>query len=224
MGPGFLQDARPRCGQLRTAGAPWRGGTSPASYIRDNPEAVTSGQISALPAEIANRSHRLRRTSPAPGILRHAGHLYLCRRWSRPLLAMSQTPRPYWSRPMRADVCSMFARMPRYAPAPSGIRSAARMRATGQNGSSRHVLALFDSSSKRINEQSSGLLIRGFGVQVPGGAPGLTWGFRLQVVLLSELVGPWWVQCGTSFGLCGPGRCLTPGFRFLGDRLRTRFR
>jgi hypothetical protein len=26
-------------------------------------------------------------------------------------------------------------------------------------------------------EQSSGLLIRGFGVQVPGGAPVLTWGF-----------------------------------------------
>jgi hypothetical protein len=33
-----------------------------------------------------------------------------------------------------ADVCSMFARMPRYAPAPSGIRSAARVRATGQDG------------------------------------------------------------------------------------------
>jgi hypothetical protein len=51
------------------------------------------------------------------------------------------------------------------------------MRATGQNGSSRHMLALFDSSSKRINEQSSGLLIRGFGVQVLGGAPVLTWSF-----------------------------------------------
>jgi hypothetical protein len=51
------------------------------------------------------------------------------------------------------------------------------MRATGQNDSSRHVLALFDSSSKRINEQSGGLLIRGFGVQVPGGAPVLAWGY-----------------------------------------------
>ena len=70
----------------------------------------------------------------------------------------------------------MFARMPRYGPAQPGIRSAARMRATGQNGSSRHVLTLHDSSSRRINEQSSGLLIRGFGVQVPGGAPVLTWG------------------------------------------------
>src|SRR5260370_20507685 len=28
-----------------------------------------------------------------------------------------------------------------------------------------------------MSEQSSGLLIRGFGVQVPGGAPVLTWGF-----------------------------------------------
>jgi hypothetical protein len=36
------------------------------------------------------------------------------------------------------------------------------------------VLAFHDSSSRRINEQSSGLLIRGFGVQVPGGAPVLT--------------------------------------------------
>ena len=115
-----------------------------------------------------------------------------------PVPTASSTSSTQWSRPIRTDVCSMFARMPRYAPASSGIRSAARMRATGQNGSSRHVLALFDSSSRRINEQSSGLLIRGFGVQVPGGAPGLTWGFRLQVVLLSGLVGPWWVQCGTS--------------------------
>jgi hypothetical protein len=37
--------------------------------------------------------------------------------------------------------------------------------------------SIFDSSSSRINEQNSGLLIRGFGVQVPGGAPDLTWGF-----------------------------------------------
>jgi hypothetical protein len=65
-------------------------------------------------------------------------------------------PRPQWSRPLHVDVCSMFARMPRYAPAPPGIHSAARVRATGQNGSSRHVLTLHDSSSRRINEQSSG--------------------------------------------------------------------
>jgi hypothetical protein len=86
-------------------------------------------------------------------------------------------PRLWWSRPMPADVCSMFARTPGYAPAPSGIRSESRIPETGQNGSSRHVLSLPGSISKRINEQRSGLLIRGFGVQVPGGAPGLTWGF-----------------------------------------------
>jgi len=89
----------------------------------------------------------------------------------------TSTSSTQWSRPIRIDVCSMFARMPRYGPAQPGTRSATRMRATGQNGSSRHVLALFNSSSRRINEQSSGLLIRGFGVQVPGGAPVLTWGF-----------------------------------------------
>jgi hypothetical protein len=86
-------------------------------------------------------------------------------------------PHAQWSRPMPARGCSVVARMPRYAPAPSGIHSESRIPATGQNGSSRHVLALFDSSSRRINEHSSGLLIRGFGVQVPGGAPVLTWDF-----------------------------------------------
>ncbi len=78
---------------------------------------------------------------------------------------------------MPAAGCSMVARMPRYALTAAGIRSRARVCTAAQNGSSRHVLALFDNSSKRINKQRSGLLIRGFGVQVPGGAPGLTWGF-----------------------------------------------
>jgi hypothetical protein len=95
----------------------------------------------------------------------------------RPVPTASATSSTQWSRPIRIDVCSMFARMPRYGPAPPGIRSEARMQATGQNDSPRHVLTSFDSSSRGINEQISGLLIRGFGVQVPGGAPGLAWGF-----------------------------------------------
>ena len=95
----------------------------------------------------------------------------------RPVPTASATSSTQWSRPIRIDVCSMFARMPRCGPAPPGIRSEARMRATGQNDSPRHVLTSFDSRSKRINEQSSGLLIRGFGVQVPGGALVLTWCF-----------------------------------------------
>ena len=68
---------------------------------------------------------------------------------------------------------------PRYDPVSAERRG---HRATGQNGSSRHVIALFGSSSRRINEQSSGLLIRGFGVQIPGGAPGLTWSYNLSVI------------------------------------------
>jgi hypothetical protein len=108
-------------------------------------------------------------------------------------------PRLWWSRPMHPNVCSMFARMPRYGPAPSGIRSGARMRATGQNDSSRHVLASFDSSSRRINEQSSGLLIRGFGVQVPGGAPVLSRHYMCLLLLFSGVVGPGWVLCGTGY-------------------------
>ena len=39
---------------------------------------------------------------------------------------MTQTPWPWWSRPVRIDVCSMVARMPRYAPAAAGICSAPR--------------------------------------------------------------------------------------------------
>jgi hypothetical protein len=85
----------------------------------------------------------------------------------------------------------MFARMPRYAPAASGIRSATRMRATGQNGSSRHMLVLYNSSSRRISEQVSELLIRGFGVQVPGGAPSLTWGFIVPGHFYMSVLSPW---------------------------------
>jgi hypothetical protein len=108
-------------------------------------------------------------------------------------------PPSYWSRPMHIDVCSMFARMPRYAPAVSGIRGESRISATGQNGSSRHGLALLDSSSRRINERRSGLLIRGFGVQVPGGAPVLTWGFiapgRFFCVRFVSMAAPWLLAC-----------------------------
>jgi hypothetical protein len=113
----------------------------------------------------------------------------------RPVPTVSATSSTQWSRPIRIHVCSMFARMPRYGPAPPGIRSEARMRATGQSGSSRHVLALFGSSSRRINEQSSGLLIRGFGVQVPGGASVLAWGFtapgRFFRVRFVHIFAPW---------------------------------
>jgi hypothetical protein len=131
----------------------------------------------ALPAGITNRVGRSRRLRLhpafcfAPGICTFADDGYTL---SRPA---PDACGPWWSRPFVTDVCSMFARMPRYTLAPLGIRSRARMRATGQNGSSRHVLALFDSSSRRISEQRSGLLIRGFGVRVPGGAPVLTWGY-----------------------------------------------
>ena len=130
-----------------------------------------------LPAEVTKRDDTCH---PDP----HSGQHVASRRelYLSPMMCLaSRRHAPhamaYWYRPVRTDVCSMSARMPRYPPTTSGTRSAAPMRATGQNGSSRHVLALFDSSSRRINEQSSGLLIRGFGVQVPGGAPGLTWGF-----------------------------------------------
>src|SRR6476646_9448264 len=45
----------------------------------------------------------------APKVLRRARRLYLY-----------PDARPWWSRPLHADVCSMFARMPRYGPAGPG--------------------------------------------------------------------------------------------------------
>ena len=71
----------------------------------------------------------------------------------------------------------MFARTSRYAPAAPGIRSPPRIRATAQNGRPRHESSSHDTRSERRIELSSGLLICGFGVQVPGGAPILTWGY-----------------------------------------------
>src|SRR5580700_5523467 len=43
-------------------------------------------------------------------------------------------------------------------------------------------------------EQSSGLLIRGFGVQVPGGAPVLTWGLSLHVLFYVPVLSPCWLR------------------------------
>ena len=114
---------------------------------------------------------------------------------AEPLVGRSpRRPRPWWSRPMPADGCSMVARMPRYAPAASGIRSAPRIPATGQNGSSRHVSHRPTPGQHGILEQSSGLLIRGFGVQVPGGAPVLTWGFIAQVVFFVSVLFTWLIR------------------------------
>jgi hypothetical protein len=68
---------------------------------------------------------------------------------------------------MHTDVCSMFARTPWYTPARPGIHSTARMQATRQNDSSRHILVLLDSISRRRIEYRSGLLISGLGFKFP---------------------------------------------------------
>jgi hypothetical protein len=101
--------------------------------------------ISRRPAmPLPSRNNRPCRPLPpdSGGTWHHAPH-----RAPIPFPAHPRDTRPQWSRPICPRVCSMFARMPRHGPAPPGIRSAARVRATGQNGSSRHVLAFNDSSS-----------------------------------------------------------------------------
>jgi hypothetical protein len=67
----------------------------------------------------------------------------------------------------------MFARTPRYGPAGRGTHVTSARGVAVQLRMSQHSR---DSSfQKSASEQR--ILIRGFGVQVPGGAPGLTWGF-----------------------------------------------
>ena len=68
--------------------------------------------------------------------------------------------------PCLLHVCSDVA-----VPSDSARYQAAAKRAESRTKRHRQVL------SGSIWTLSSGLLIRGFGVQVPGGAPGLTWGF-----------------------------------------------
>ena len=61
-------------------------------HLSRQSDGVLPGQTRALPAGITNRVGRSRRTSMTPNILRHAGHLYLWRRWLRPLRVEPQTP------------------------------------------------------------------------------------------------------------------------------------
>jgi hypothetical protein len=49
-------------------------------------------------------------------------------------------------------------------------------------------------------------------------------GSELALGPLSDLREPIGESLDAGQSVCDPGRCLTPEFRFLGDRLRTRFR
>src|SRR6266536_1778520 len=68
----------------------------------------------------------------------------------------------------------MFARMSRHHLTAPGIRRQRYRRSRGQNGTARYYPV-------STRTQNSRLLIRGFGVRVPGGAPVLSWAFfRLE--------------------------------------------
>src|SRR3954449_6012194 len=81
----------------------------------------------------------------------------------------------------------MFARMPRYGPAGHGTHVTSARGVAAQLRMSWHSC---DSSFQKM-PLSSGLLIRGFGVQVPGGAPGLTWGFIAPGHFYLSVLSPW---------------------------------
>jgi len=157
-------------------------GTPLPLRARGEPQAALPGQIRALPAEITKRVGRFRLTPGAANI----------RSWraSIPYRPWPRRPRPWWSSPVRTDVCFMFARMSRYAPAARGIRSPPWIRATVQNGKWRHIWSSPGSSSGITIELSSGLLIRGLGVQVPRGAPVLTWRHAGFTGLVEAVSGP----------------------------------
>jgi len=149
--------------------------------------------ISTLPAGITHRVGCFGCTPTAACMLCRARHLYLCRRWSE----ASPHHDPGALGPGGLDLCavmfcSMFARMPPVRP--GSIRypqHAAEFRRADRNGSSRHVSASSDTRSEgKKNECRSGLLICGFGVRVPGGAPVLTWDYTHSGPLVKAVFPP----------------------------------
>jgi hypothetical protein len=64
---------------------------------------------------------------------------------------MAQIPSAMWSRPVHTDVCSMFARMSRYAPAACGIRSP--LRDTG-NRTERQVAVFTGIACHQLGEKN----------------------------------------------------------------------
>ena len=107
--------------------------------------------------------------------LGHGCQVLACRE-SIPLPAWSGRPRPWWSRPIRRCLLHVCSDVPvrrgstRYLPPAmdTGNRTERQMAAC--------TVIARQQFGRRI-EQSSGLLICGFGVRVPGGAPNLTCGF-----------------------------------------------
>jgi hypothetical protein len=127
---------------------------------------------------MTHRVGRFLRTPVAYDMLRRARHLYLCRRRA----TASSRHVPAGLDHGGLDLCAptVAPRLlgcpgtPRQHPVsavPRGYRRPDKMAAPGT--------CRYRSTPGQhgIFEQSSGLLIRGFGVQVPGGAPVLTWGF-----------------------------------------------
>ena len=98
-----------------------------------------------------------------------------------------------YSPPERGDhrhVCSMFARLSRHHLTAPGISRQLDWRSRGQNGTARHCPVV-------AGRKSRGLLVRGFGVRVPGGAPVLTWLFCYPFTLVGgrfpAVVAPRWL-------------------------------
>ena len=127
--------SRPGCGHPLT-GTPLLclGSGQPSSFTgpgcrrRDQGQRTRRRQQESLSASasLARPGAQMPRCA-APGVYAIADDTH-----GLPLLRL-QCPRPQWSRPVRIDVCSDA----RYGQAQPGFRSAARMRATAQNGSSR---------------------------------------------------------------------------------------
>ena len=148
--------------------------------------------IRALPAGITNRVGRFRRAPiapaycAAPGIYTFAVDGYGL---SPPRL---RRPRPWWSRPVHTRCLLGCPGTPRQHAVSAARRGYGRPHRTAGSGMYRyHLIA----AQGRKIEHISGLLICGFGVQVPGGAPVLTSGYTRSGSLVKAvslaMFAPW---------------------------------
>ena len=148
-----------------------------ASHRATNPE---TGQ---LPAEITDRVGRSRRAAAAPS----GARVYT--------FADDPSTSPGRTRPARRTGLDLYP--PTFAPCLLGCPGTGRqnpvltsLRLAGLRYSSACHSVSVTQVFKKL-PLSSGLLIRWFGVQVPGGAPGLAWGFITPGHFYVSVSSPW---------------------------------
>lgn len=135
-GPGRWPAARRRCrgrcarGRAPTAAA---AGRSPGSAASGGPARSWPPSCRPSTTGVALQQHALERDDEVEDLEGGPVFQNCLRKKLHPAVIAEllvgrspRLPRPWWSRPLPADVCSMFARMHRHYPAVSGIASGRR--------------------------------------------------------------------------------------------------